>query len=325
MEEVMTSIRGYVTATRRPNVLGVHSLDHFAFAVPSLKVAERFYSSFGLDVRERGNGLDLQTFGNPHRWIRLNEGDHKAMSYLSFGIFADDLPRFRKRLEDCSVHLLDPPVGAESNGLWFRDCNGLLVEIKVSEKTTLNERSVQPATPPANGVQAAHFKNEAPQIRPTRLAHVLVFVPDVAKSVSFYTQVLGLKLSDEVGGVVAFMHAVHGSDHHIFAFSKSTAVGLHHCSWDVGNVNDVGQGAMQMADRGFTEGWGLGRFVLGSNFFHYVRDPWGSYSEYVSDVDYIPVNMDYDTQSHPPEKASYLWGPAMPKDFSFNYEAEPKA
>ena len=79
---------------------------------------------------------------------------------------------------------------------------------------------------------------------------------------------------------------------------------------------------MQMADKGFTQGWGLGRHVLGSNYFHYVRDPWGSYCEYSSDIDYIPVTCDWDPGDHPAEDSLYLWGPQVPKDFVTNYEAE---
>ena len=69
---------------------------------------------------------------------------------------------------------------------------------------------------------------------------------------------------------------------------------------------------MQMADKGFTAGWGLGRHVLGSNYFHYVRDPWGSYAEYSSDIDYIPVDHDWKAGDHPPEDSFYVWGPAPP-------------
>jgi len=78
---------------------------------------------------------------------------------------------------------------------------------------------------------------------------------------------------------------------------------------------------MQMASRGFEKGWGLGRHVLGSNYFHYVRDPWGGYAEYSADIDYIPVTMDWQGQSHPPENSFYLWGPTPPADFVTNYEA----
>jgi catechol 2,3-dioxygenase len=77
---------------------------------------------------------------------------------------------------------------------------------------------------------------------------------------------------------------------------------------------------MQMADKGFAGGWGLGRHVLGSNYFHYVRDPWGSYSEYSSDIDYIPVNHDWQAGDHAADDAFYVWGPVPPADFAFNYE-----
>ena len=36
---------------RRRDALGVHSLNRFAFSVPDIAAAERFYSAFGLDVR----------------------------------------------------------------------------------------------------------------------------------------------------------------------------------------------------------------------------------------------------------------------------------
>lgn len=75
------------------------------------------------------------------------------------------------------------------------------------------------------------------------------------------------------------MHGVHGSDHHMLALAGSCAGGIHHSSWGVGSVQDVGFGAAHMASKGFDNGRGLGRHVLGANYFHYVRDPWGSYAE----------------------------------------------
>ncbi len=117
------------------------------------------------------------------------------------------------------------------------------------------------------------------------------------------------------------MHAIHGSDHHVIAFAKSTSPGFHHCSWDVTSIEDIGVGAMHMTEHGYRAGWGLGRHALGSNYFHYVRDPWGSYCEYSADIDFIPVTMNWSGQSHPPENALYLWGPEPPADFTKNHEA----
>ena len=36
---------------------------------------------------------------------------------------------------------------------------------------------------------------------------------------------------------------------------------------DVGSVDEIGIGAMHMLGKGYAKGWGLGRHVLGSNYF----------------------------------------------------------
>ncbi len=316
----MTEIRSLPVRPRRPGELGAHSVDHFNLAVPDLKLAQSFYQGFGLDVRQEGEGLGLYTFGNDHRWGRVTEGSAKKFTYMSFGVYPEDLEGLRARLRHNSVVQLDPPAGFESNGVWFRDPDGILIEMRVAEKSSPNEKAKQnnPSSPP--GVQGSHARSKAPVVRPRRLAHILLFSSDVLRSISFYQRVLGLRLSDRAGDGIAFMHGIHGSDHHMIALAKSGGPGLHHLSWDVGSIHEVGLGAMQMADKGFVAGWGLGRHVLGSNFFHYVRDPWGSYSEYSSDIDYIPVDFDWEAADHPGDDAFYVWGPTPPSDFVTNHE-----
>lgn len=318
----MTQITGFVGPTRRPGELGAHSVDTFNLAVPDLKVAQSFYTAFGLDVREEGNGLGLYTMGHPHRWGRISEGPAKRLSYVSFGAFEDDIERLRRRLQDNGVRQLDPPAGFESNGIWFRDPDGTLLEIRVAEKSSPNEKAIvsNPSSPP--GVQGSHARSKSPVVRPRRLAHILLFTNDVSRSVSFYERVVGLRLSDRSGEGIAFMHGIHGSDHHMIALAKSDGPGLHHLSWDVGSIHEVGLGAMQMADKGFSAGWGVGRHVLGSNFFHYVRDPWGSWCEYSSDIDYIPADHDWESGDHPGDDAFYVWGPTPPSDFVTNHETK---
>ena len=76
-----------------------------------------------------------------------------------------------------------------------------------------------------------------------------------------------------------------------------------------------------MADKGYVKGWGLGRHVLGSNYFHYVQDPWGSFSEYSCDIDYIPKTKAWEAGHHAPEDSLSLWGPEPPDYFVMNAEA----
>ena len=118
--------------------------------------------------------------------------------------------------------------------------------------------------------------------------------------------------------------SAHASDHHLVALAKSHAPGLHHTSWDVGSLDDVGNGAEQMRTAGFDQGWGVGRHVLGSNYFHYVRDPWGSYAEYSCDIDFVPHDLEWPAADHPPHDSFYVWGPAVPEDFVTTFEVQPQ-
>ena len=317
----MTQIRSMPTPNRRPGELGAHSLDHYALEVPDLADAETFYGAFGLDVKSEGRGLGIYTAGGSHCWGSFIEGPRKKLHHLSFGAFEDDMPRFRQRLADLRIERLEPPPGFESNGLWFRDPEGVLVEIKVAEKVSPDAKSTFGEAAGLPGIANAPVRKSLPKVRPRRLSHVLMFRKDVMGSIKFYHQALGLRLSDHSGDRIAFMHAIHGSDHHMIAMAKSDGPGFHHSSWDVGSINDIGNGAMQMLEKGFSKGWGLGRHVIGSNYFHYVQDPWGSHAEYAADIDYIPVVQDWQPTDYPPEDSLSVWGPAPPPEFIVNTEA----
>lgn len=301
--------------------LGAHSLDHFALEVPDLEEAARFFTAFGLDVQREAQGLGLYSVGNAHRWAMLLPGPSKRLHHLSFGVFAPDLPRFRSLLEEQRIQRIDPPPGIESRGLWVKDPDGLRIEIIAAPKSSPSMKPDCEFVSARAGQVGAPKRSAAPTVHPRRLAHCLTFTRDVARSIDFYTRVLGLKLSDRCGEAIAFLHGIHGSDHHLIAFARSNAPGLHHCAWDVRSVDEIGLGAMQMAQAGYASGWGLGRHVLGSNYFHYVRDPWSSYCEYTCDMDYVPSGSTWNAQDHAPEDAFYIWGPEPPRDWTVNREA----
>ncbi|HSV46566.1 MAG TPA: VOC family protein, partial [Ramlibacter sp.] len=164
-------------------------------------------------------------------------------------------------------------------------------------------------------------RGEAQPVQPRRLSHVLMFTPDIERSIAFYRDVLGLRLSDRSRDAVTFLHARHGSDHHLIAFASSHAKGWHHSAWDVESLDEVGRGGEQMRIAGYREGWGTGRHVLGSNHFHYVRDPWGSFAEYSADIDHVPAGQAWEAGDYPPEDSLYLWGPELPPYFVQNLES----
>jgi catechol 2,3-dioxygenase-like lactoylglutathione lyase family enzyme len=304
---------------RRAGALAVHSVDHIALAVPDLAEASKFYGAFGLEVRTVPGGLELHAAGTPeHCWIKLIKGNGKRLLYVSFGIFATDLPRFRERLSAVGL-LTAPPLGIEkSDSLWLRDPHGVALELRVAPKRTPDDKILTDRKSVPAGVMGSYSRSKAPVVHPQRLSHVALFSPDVLRSTAFYRDTLGVRLSDSSVDLVAFMHGAHGSDHHMIAFVKSNAVGFHHVAWAVNSLDEVGVGSAQMETAGYSRGWGTGRHVLGSNYFYYVRDPWGSHCEYSFDIDYLPANLDWPAAEHAPEDALYLWGPQLPPDFMDN-------
>jgi catechol 2,3-dioxygenase len=300
----------------------VHSLDHFALEVPDLSVARAFYEAFGLEVKRQQGSLALHAFGSDHRWGLLFPGEKKRLRHLCFGAYEQDMAAIGRQLEAAGVVLLAAPEQEDGKSLWFHDPDNNLIQIRVAAKVTPDEKESRVIPSAGAGTRGAPNRQDTDKVRPNRLSHVLIFVTDVERSIRFFEETLGLRLSDRSRDIVAFMHAPFGADHHTLAFVKSDGGGFHHCSWDVSSLDDVGLGAMQMAAAGWSRGWGVGRHVLGSNYFYYVRDPWGSYSEYSFDIDFIPATVDWIAEDQLPEDSLYLWGPDVPEDFASNYEVD---
>jgi catechol 2,3-dioxygenase-like lactoylglutathione lyase family enzyme len=306
---------------RRSDCSGAaHSLDHFAISVPDLDEAERFYEAFGLEVRRSGDRLSLHTTGSEHRWATVVEQPGpKRLQYVALGVYEDDVPVFERRIADRRLAIA-PHEASNGAGLWLAGPDGLAIQLIVADKVSPSAASIPTATVRRPDSGACPARSKAGRVHPRRLSHLLMFTRDVDASIAFYRNVLGLRLSDRSADIIAFLHGAHGSDHHLIALAKSDDGGLHHSSWDVGSVHEIGLGAELMRARGYTRGWGLGRHVLGSNYFHYVRDPWDSYAEYSFDIDFIGAEIDWPVADHPPEDSFYVWGPEPPADFVVNYE-----
>lgn len=300
---------------------GVHSIDHFALEVPSLTEAQRFFTAFGLDVASEDGHLALRTAGRPHVWAMLHEGPRKRLAYLSFNCYAEEYAPLCRQLRAQGVREASAGPHATPEGAWFEDADGNTFQIRIGPKTSPDAKDANVAVQVRAGVRGVQGRRQAQRVQPRRLSHVLMFTPDIDRAIAFYRDALGLRLSDQSRGIVAFLHGRHGSDHHLVAFVQSSARGWHHSSWDVPGIEDVGNGAQQMRKAGYAQGWGTGRHVLGSNYFHYVRDPWGSFAEYSAHMDYVPAGTPWPAGDHPPEDSLYLWGPELPDCFTANTEA----
>jgi catechol 2,3-dioxygenase-like lactoylglutathione lyase family enzyme len=269
--------------------MSVRNLQHIALAVPDPAVGRKFYTDFGMEGKDQGKRIVMRCHGRDQDQVVLVEGKRRHMHHVGFGARADD---------------------------------GLLVNVRVADPAKWRTAPEWKINSPGNLNRAGipgHPKRDI-DVRPTRLGHTLRFTPQMDKMVDFYTRVVGLQLSDRAQDIVAFMRGQGGSDHHIFGFIKSERTGFHHASFEVCNVDEIGIGACRLLDKGYKDGWGFGRHVIGSNFFHYIRDPWESMAEYFCDIDYIPGDATWTPTNYSAEDSLYVWGPKPPEAFGMNFE-----
>jgi catechol 2,3-dioxygenase-like lactoylglutathione lyase family enzyme len=302
----------------------VRSLQHIALTVPDATIGRKFYGDFGLEGREEGKRVVMRCHGRDQDQVILVEGKKRRMHHIAFGARAEAIPGLKKRLEQNGTRLLDAPRESPGDGIWFRDPDDVLINVHAAEPAQWLPAPEWKINNPGHlnrvGVPG-HPPRDMP-VRPRRLGHTLRFTPNLETQIDFYTRVVGMRLSDRAQDIVAFLRSGEGgSDHHLLAFLKSDRPGYHHASFEVANVDELGLGACRLLEKGYRNGWGFGRHVIGSNFFHYIRDPWGSLVEYFCDIDYIPGDMDWKPKNYRPDDALYVWGPDVPDDFGRNFEA----
>lgn len=307
-------------------VLGLLS---YTLEVPDLDVGVRFYTDAGLVAAVDGDIARLRCEGQDRDSVILL-GGAPAKRLHHVVLRAERLGEIADRVGTHGGRLVPAPRGFPENGLWVEDPNGMLLH--------LQEAAADPEL-----AQAPPFEINAPgrlvrtrrsgmlpgnsyaPVRPLRLGHVLVFSPDVMRSVAFVTEALGMGLSDRAQDVIAFCCARRNSDHHVLAFAKSPGVGFHHASFQVADPDQVGRGGRALVGKAGKGDWGFGRHTIGSNFFHYIQDPWGSWFEYYSDIDHIDDYELWQPTNYGMEDALANWGPPVPEDFVHNYEVEREA
>ena len=300
----------------------VRSLLHYALEVPDQTKGQTYYKDFGLrDATGRSDVVRLRPTAVPCDQVLLYGGLRKRLHHLAFAAPGHEYQAVKTSLAASGTREVDPPKGAPEGGFWVRDPDGNYVNIR-------DESPPQPAPdPPLQLNSPGHAPRQVgrgappPDLRatPRRLGHVLLFTPDMDRQLDFYIRGLGMKLSDRSGKIVSFMRC--STDHHNLAFLTSERSGFHHGSFEVGSVDEIAMGAVRMQERGWEPFWGLGRHVIGSNFFYYIRDPWGSFAEYFFDLDYIPEEAPWEPRDWDASDALYRWGPECPAAFGVNVEA----
>jgi catechol 2,3-dioxygenase len=304
-------------------VLGLLSV---TLEVPALDAGIKFYTDAGLRVTERPGRALFNCVDQDRPSLTLFQGSgRKKLHHIQ--LRADDLSGIADKVAAGGGQIISAPASFENNGLWLKDPHGMLLNLVERlpdpplSAAPLFEINAPGRMPRLRRSAVLPGKSYAP-VRPRRLGHVTVFSPDVPGSVAFMVDVLGMGLADRAQDVIAFCCASRDSEHHVVAFAKSPGIGFHHASFQVNGPDDVGRGGRALVTKTGKGEWGFGRHTIGSNFFHYIQDPWGSWFEYYSDMDFIDDYSQWVPTNYAMEDSLASWGPVLPHDFAHNYEVE---
>lgn len=288
----------------------LHRLNAIVLGVPDVAAAGAYYESFGLTPL--GDGGFATADGGEQ--LRLVAAPHRRLIELSIGADdADDVERVAAGLA-----ALDVAAGREADGLAATEAGtGVRVVIRPCPRIVQTDAAAAAVNVPGRTARStkradAVLRNQP--VRPRKLGHVVLGSTDLAATERFFIDGIGFKVSDRVGGLAAFLRC--SSDHHNLLVQPAPVAFMHHTSWQVDDVDEIGRAAKTMLEQDpGRHVWGLGRHFIGSNFFWYLKDPAGNFTEYYADLDCIVDDQLWQPGVWEGMQSLYSWGPPPPASF----------
>jgi 2,3-dihydroxybiphenyl 1,2-dioxygenase len=223
-----------------------------------------------------------------HR-ITIHPGERNELAYLGWGV--DDL-------DDTARALATAGIAVEDDA--FVDPFGFRHELVTMLEPGPPFAPARPMSGFVTGEQG--------------LGHVVLIVPDLAAAEAFFTDGLGLRLSDsvEAGLSLRFLHcAGHAARHHTVALASVPGmVGLHHLMLEVRSLDDVGRALDIVNEQQLPLAMTLGRHTNDLMTSFYVRTPSGFEIEYGTGG----LVVDDDTWAVGEHHAQSIWGHRPPSE-----------
>ncbi|WP_269305871.1 VOC family protein [Aeromicrobium sp. HA] len=296
--------------------MALHRLTGITLGVPDVARTAAYYEDFGLTRVEGAADADRARFSTVDGGEQLAVVRSARRRLLDLGVGADDpddLDRVARALERLEVEVIRSATSVEA----VDPGTNVRVRVEIAERISSDPGPLatynRPGATDRLNERASSVSREAP-VRPRKLGHVVLGSTQQEASQRFFTEGLGFKVSDEVKGAAAFMRC--STDHHNVLVQSAPVDLLHHTSWQVDDVDEVGRGASAMLEADPERHvWGLGRHAIGSNFFWYLKDPAGNFSEYYSDIDCIVDDALWKPRVWEGARALYDWGPPPPPSF----------
>jgi catechol 2,3-dioxygenase-like lactoylglutathione lyase family enzyme len=271
-------------------VIRLSRIDHVRLGVADLDEARaRWSREFGLLDRGGDDRALLACEDEPFslELVEGKPGHHHTAFELASGLTVEDAAAEAEgEVVDGAVRLTDPD-GARV----------VLVPHREREPWVAHARRSREVRPGA----------------PRKLGHVNFLTSDLGAGVRFYTETLGMRVSDRLGAEGVWLSV--NSDHHVMALIAKGVSHFHHLAFDTVDIGQMRDLLDRVARHGRWLGWGPARHGVGGNVASYVR--------IVEEHCFVELYCDMEQlqEGHVPRDwpddrfSSNTWGPLPPRSY----------
>jgi catechol 2,3-dioxygenase-like lactoylglutathione lyase family enzyme len=278
------------------DILGV---DSAVFGVDDVEAARKFCRDYGFKELEHGaTGASFEALDGTG--VVLRRSDDRSLPTAPVGGSTGRETvwgvRDKAAIEKIGAELSnDRQVRRDEQGvLHTTDDDGLAIAFRVSQRHKYAAKPMPfnvAGLPPQRAVNSrVDFDTRG---EPRSLGHIVYWSPDPDRSMKFYKDRLGFRVTDHVnnkGGV--FARCQGSSDHHnlFFIGRPDSTPSFQHLECHFGDVQEVLVGGSILDRNGWKTMRGPGRHVQGSNYYWYFMTPMGGAFELSADIDQVDDN-----------------------------------
>ena len=279
----------------------LRGIDHVCLRVADLEEASaRWQIQLGLVERSREAGRTYLACNDEPYCLELVEGGAPGHDHTAWELHPTC------SLADARAHLEAKGVGHhERDGSLFladHDGHGLQL-VPFRPPTTEVDRWTQHSRPSTT----VHVGG------PRRLGHVNYLTGAIKDGVAFYTEVLGMQVTDWLGEGGVWLHV--NADHHVIALVDRGDAHFHHLAFDTVDIGKMRDLLDHLARHGRWLGWGPARHGIAGNIASYVRiteEP--CFVELYCDMEQL--SDDHVPRVYPDDRySSNTWGPLPPRSY----------
>lgn len=284
-------------------MIEIRRLDHVCLRAADLdEAARRWAIQFGLSERAREPGRALLACDDEACSLELVEAESSGHDHTAFELRRHcSLSTARAHLEAGGV-----PYEQREASLFLADPDGNGVEL------------VPFREPESPWVSHARATGTLPGGHPRKLGHVNFLAASFEAGIAFYTDVLGMRVTDYLGDVGVWFHV--NSDHHVMALIDHSQPHFHHLAFDVVDIGQMRMALDHLGRHGRWLGWGPARHGVGGNIASYVRVVEEEcFVELYCDMEQL--DPDHQPRHWPDDRfSSNTWGSLPPRSY-FRFDA----